>query len=248
MPAPAANSRTPRIASQSPEPVRRKGLICLRGGPRHGPPHPPTLGASRETRDAPRSLARERGGPRHGPPHPPTLGRAPAQPWRASGLTQDVSSPCLRRARAGAPGAAERQPQRRALPAERVAQRLGEIALVGEMDLVRPVHAHGDGRRADAHLVRRLDFFFSSRRRHTRSYGDWSSDVCSSDLGSGDDLLIAGFTDFDANVMALMDILAEWSRTDLGTTYDSRIMHLRSGGGLNGGTVQIGRASCRERV
>src|SRR5207248_7739599 len=27
-------------------------------------------------------------------------------------------------------------------------------------------------------------FFFSSRRRHTRSYGDWSSDVCSSDLCS----------------------------------------------------------------
>src|SRR5207248_1000750 len=29
---------------------------------------------------------------------------------------------------------------------------------------------------------RLLIFFFSSRRRHTRSYGDWSSDVCSSDL------------------------------------------------------------------
>src|SRR5207248_5688593 len=28
-------------------------------------------------------------------------------------------------------------------------------------------------------------FFFSSRRRHTRSYGDWSSDVCSSDLHLG---------------------------------------------------------------
>src|SRR6266516_3225929 len=27
-----------------------------------------------------------------------------------------------------------------------------------------------------------LSFFFSSRRWHTRSYGDWSSDVCSSDL------------------------------------------------------------------
>src|SRR5207249_7085525 len=26
-------------------------------------------------------------------------------------------------------------------------------------------------------------FFFSSRRRHTRSKRDWSSDVCSSDLG-----------------------------------------------------------------
>src|SRR5256885_16349598 len=25
-------------------------------------------------------------------------------------------------------------------------------------------------------------FFFSSRRRHTRLQGDWSSDVCSSDL------------------------------------------------------------------
>src|SRR3989454_9724849 len=28
-----------------------------------------------------------------------------------------------------------------------------------------------------------LIFFFSSRRRHTRLQGDWSSDVCSSDLG-----------------------------------------------------------------
>src|SRR6266850_1359719 len=28
-------------------------------------------------------------------------------------------------------------------------------------------------------------FFFSSRRRHTRLQGDWSSDVCSSDLGYG---------------------------------------------------------------
>src|SRR5437764_1953852 len=27
-----------------------------------------------------------------------------------------------------------------------------------------------------------LYFFFSSRRRHTRYIGDWSSDVCSSDL------------------------------------------------------------------
>src|ERR1039457_7588304 len=28
-----------------------------------------------------------------------------------------------------------------------------------------------------------LFVFFSSRRRHTRLQGDWSSDVCSSDLG-----------------------------------------------------------------
>src|SRR5699024_11863667 len=30
-----------------------------------------------------------------------------------------------------------------------------------------------------------LIFFFSSRRRHTRSKRDWSSDVCSSDLSLG---------------------------------------------------------------
>src|SRR5437867_5748336 len=30
--------------------------------------------------------------------------------------------------------------------------------------------------------IRHRQFFFSSRRRHTRSYGGWSSDVCSSDL------------------------------------------------------------------
>src|SRR5690349_24719819 len=37
-------------------------------------------------------------------------------------------------------------------------------------------------------------FFFSSRRRHTRSLRDWSSDVCSSDLlglRAGHDLLDA---------------------------------------------------------
>src|SRR3712207_9511777 len=30
-------------------------------------------------------------------------------------------------------------------------------------------------------------FFFSSRRRHTRYWRDWSSDVCSSDLGPDQD-------------------------------------------------------------
>src|ERR687894_3179911 len=41
-------------------------------------------------------------------------------------------------------------------------------------------------------MVGRLDglvFFFSSRRRHTRSLCDWSSDVCSSDLVAWDTLL-----------------------------------------------------------
>src|SRR6266542_4784725 len=34
-------------------------------------------------------------------------------------------------------------------------------------------------------------FFFSSRRRHTRCYRDWSSDVCSSDLGQRGALAVA---------------------------------------------------------
>src|SRR5438132_2678909 len=36
-----------------------------------------------------------------------------------------------------------------------------------------------------------LFFFFSSRRRHTRSLCDWSSDVCSSDLSRRRSLHIA---------------------------------------------------------
>src|SRR5256885_8811024 len=35
-----------------------------------------------------------------------------------------------------------------------------------------------------------LVFFFSSRRRHTRLQGDWSSDVCSSDLGEPEDPIL----------------------------------------------------------
>src|SRR5699024_11406526 len=36
-----------------------------------------------------------------------------------------------------------------------------------------------------------LVFFFSSRRRHTRSKRDWSSDVCSSDLNLTESSLIS---------------------------------------------------------
>src|SRR5437762_12004629 len=38
------------------------------------------------------------------------------------------------------------------------------------------------GRRERLIVLDRVFFFFSSRRRHTRYIGDWSSDVCSSDL------------------------------------------------------------------
>src|SRR5690606_41137747 len=41
-------------------------------------------------------------------------------------------------------------------------------------------------------------FFFSSRRRHTRFSRDWSSDVCSSDLGRNRVALIDGAVDAHA--------------------------------------------------
>src|SRR5690242_21939375 len=48
-----------------------------------------------------------------------------------------------------------------------------------------------------------MSFFFSSRRRHTSLTCDWSSDVCSSDLGLQDrdrDDLVAEFDQVDAGL------------------------------------------------
>src|SRR5262249_34544530 len=55
----------------------------------------------------------------------------------------------------------------------------------------------------------------------------------------GDNVLISGATDFDANDVALTSLLAEWSRLDLGTSaasYDTRLKHLQGtlAGGNNG--------------
>src|SRR5947209_18534640 len=50
-----------------------------------------------------------------------------------------------------------------------------------------------------------MSFFFSSRRRHTRYWRDWSSDVCSSDLASlGPEQRLAGLPPEQA-VLALPD-------------------------------------------
>src|SRR6266542_6081090 len=47
-------------------------------------------------------------------------------------------------------------------------------------------------------MVKIFCFFFSSRRRHTRCYRDWSSDVCSSDLGTHDWRLFIRPAELDA--------------------------------------------------
>src|SRR5437763_14444209 len=74
-------------------------------------------------------------------------------------------------------------------------------------------------------------FFFSSRRRHTRYIGDWSSDVCSSDLPrrSGDEPSRAETAAEETPGAAAP---GEASAAEAG--------RLAEGG-------QIGRASCRER-
>src|SRR5438874_12092803 len=64
-------------------------------------------------------------------------------------------------------------------------------------------------------------FFFSSRRRHTRSLRDWSSDVCSSDLRRAeaagyDDLWSAESTGYDG--FTPLALGAAWTeRMRLGT-------------------------------
>src|SRR5215469_18070232 len=50
-------------------------------------------------------------------------------------------------------------------------------------------------------------FFFSSRRRHTRSLRDWSSDVCSSDLG---DYVLREFARVGRGSLRATDILGRW--------------------------------------
>src|SRR5204863_4384347 len=59
-------------------------------------------------------------------------------------------------------------------------------------------------------------FFFSSRRRHTRSLRDWSSDVCSSDLSrsvpAGTDRLLH----FLAPVLTLVPVLVTFAVVPFG--------------------------------
>src|SRR3712207_6935556 len=54
--------------------------------------------------------------------------------------------------------------------------------------------------------IRHTFFFFSSRRRHTRYWRDWSSDVCSSDLGMSErDLIDQLGTIAKSGTQAFMD-------------------------------------------
>ena len=53
---------------------------------------------------------------------------------------------------------------------------------------------------------------------------------------SGQDIVIGGFTNYDNNLVALASILDEWQSP---TSFDTRVQHLRTGGGLNQGNVLV---------
>src|SRR5206468_4565364 len=88
-------------------------------------------------------------------------------------------------------------------------------------------HSHAGHSHSAGHTQPTLRFFFSSRRRHTRSDRDWSSDVCSSDL-KGIDEQEGG---------------SPWAPPSC-----SSIPLARGNPSLAFTMIQIGRASCRERV
>src|SRR5258707_4990871 len=58
-----------------------------------------------------------------------------------------------------------------------------------------------------AYFAYTLFFFFSSRRRHTRYWRDWSSDVCSSDLGSVPGALRPGFDTGTGNAPGVAPVI-----------------------------------------
>src|SRR5256885_8861992 len=68
-------------------------------------------------------------------------------------------------------------------------------------------------------LDRMLFFFFSSRRRHTRLQGDWSSDVCSSDLPAS--RVVSVWVDQDVDVFRKT---VEAMRSD-GIAADERVLN-----------------------
>src|SRR5256885_4398548 len=87
-------------------------------------------------------------------------------------------------------------------------------------------------------------FFFSSRRRHTRLQGDWSSDVCSSDLYQAQ-------RKFRTRIRRHQNLRLETSsrayrRLRIRCCQDA--VELLSSAPTPKAPWQIGRASCRERV
>src|SRR5256885_4410777 len=88
-------------------------------------------------------------------------------------------------------------------------------------------------------------FFFSSRRRHTRLQGDWSSDVCSSDLRDGTTFALA--RRLDQRGVPVMFVSAA-RKIDIPTELSAAPLLPKPYRAAEVKAAKIGRASCRERV
>src|SRR3712207_655983 len=70
-------------------------------------------------------------------------------------------------------------------------------------------------------------FFFSSRRRHTRYWRDWSSDVCSSDLGMSTVLVPRAGGVLSALGLAISDLRRDYVRPYLADLTDVKAAELK---------------------
>src|SRR5256885_3421176 len=108
------------------------------------------------------------------------------------------------------------------------------------MMMVLPTWTRGPNKRVGA--ARRCYFFFSSRRRHTRLQGDWSSDVCSSDLaGRSTDHRLRNARRVERKLRLALE--AQPRDVD-----EQPVTAFRGRERVGAGSKKIGRASCRERV
>src|SRR5207248_4476128 len=87
-------------------------------------------------------------------------------------------------------------------------------------------------------------FFFSSRRRHTRSYGDWSSDVCSSDLAQYLRQVAPDARGISSQSASEIEIATIGERRVVAARHRKRRRRCERAER----PVEIGRASCRERA
>src|SRR5256885_11057269 len=89
-------------------------------------------------------------------------------------------------------------------------------------------------------------FFFSSRRRHTRLQGDWSSDVCSSDLPRHRMIHHTHLPARSRSHLSKNNLLTNPNPLGLLTRHPHLRIFLNKPLQLR--KHKIGRASCRERV